>query len=220
MLQFTPNTGPRFFKPCISLWQLVLFAYNLPSSRVRGLTDRTTFGPYSVDARSTVAVNIDDMRLMVQRLLQDRFGVKSHREIVPLQIYALELARTDGRLGPNVKKAEFDCSPFRDGRSDPADAPKDTATGRSRCDAASTIVSGNVTTRVNGTTMSHFASRIVSGRVGGALVVDRTGLGGIFDLTLSVPLETPPTRDGVATANVAPTDFSPFLNDLNRQLGS
>jgi uncharacterized protein (TIGR03435 family) len=51
----------------------------------------------------------DELRLMSQRLLEERFGVVLKRELREQDVYALRVARTDGRLGPDLRRAADDC---------------------------------------------------------------------------------------------------------------
>ena len=43
------------------------------------------------------------LQSVFRQILEDRFALKAHKETRELPIYALVLARSDGRLGPNLK---------------------------------------------------------------------------------------------------------------------
>jgi uncharacterized protein (TIGR03435 family) len=47
---------------------------------------------------------------VLRQLLEERFALKTHKETRELPIYALVLARSDGRLGANLKPASPECS--------------------------------------------------------------------------------------------------------------
>ena len=47
---------------------------------------------------------------VMRQILEERFGMKAHRETREMPIYALVLARSDGRLGPNLKPASDECT--------------------------------------------------------------------------------------------------------------
>jgi bla regulator protein blaR1 len=51
-----------------------------------------------------------EMPSMMKALLADRFKLKTHTETRDLPIYALVLARSDGKLGPDIKPSSSDCS--------------------------------------------------------------------------------------------------------------
>src|SRR5262245_39847927 len=47
---------------------------------------------------------------VLRQILEERFSLKVHRETRELPVYALMLARTDGRLGPNLKPSSDECT--------------------------------------------------------------------------------------------------------------
>src|SRR5689334_19362075 len=47
---------------------------------------------------------------MMRALLADRFKLVVHHETRDFPVYALQLARTDGRLGPHIHPSTADCS--------------------------------------------------------------------------------------------------------------
>ena len=49
--------------------------------------------------------------VLLQALLQDRFGLVAHREMRPLPTFELALAR-EGRLGPRLTRSSFDCAAY------------------------------------------------------------------------------------------------------------
>src|SRR4051812_13216889 len=50
------------------------------------------------------------MFAMLRNLLADRFRLTAHRETRDLPVYALALARADGKLGPQLRPAATDCA--------------------------------------------------------------------------------------------------------------
>jgi uncharacterized protein (TIGR03435 family) len=80
------------------------------------------------------------LQSVFRQILEDRFALKMHKEMRELPIYALVLARSDGRLGANIKPASPECStmmaargrgPAGDARGGPApDARGGFAVGR------------------------------------------------------------------------------------------
>ena len=56
---------------------------------------------------------------MLRTLLADRFGLKTHREMRELPMYALVMARKDGALGPQLVRSTIDCEQL-DRREAPA----------------------------------------------------------------------------------------------------
>ena len=50
------------------------------------------------------------LQSILRQILEERFALKVHRETRELPIYALMLARSDGRLGPNLKPSSPECA--------------------------------------------------------------------------------------------------------------
>ena len=50
-----------------------------------------------------------EMNRMLQTLLTERFQLKVHTEVREVEISVLKLARSDGRLGPNLKRSTLSC---------------------------------------------------------------------------------------------------------------
>jgi len=65
--------------------------------------------PYDIEARAQGNPTKDQMRLMMQSLLADRFKLAVHYEKRQLPVYALVLSR-EGKLGPQLKPDDGTCS--------------------------------------------------------------------------------------------------------------
>ena len=142
-------------------------------------SDRLVGGPnwvrttrFDVNAKAGQALPRERLRLMAQRLLEDRFGVALTREQREQEVYALRLARTDGRTGPDLRGADG-CDPETGGRS---------ATDPTRTRAQS---STGATPTYYGwcTTISGIATGLT--RHLGVEVVDQTALPGRWDFVLA-----------------------------------
>src|SRR5262249_41255888 len=118
----------------------------------------------------------EDVLVALQHLLADRFSLVVHRDMQQLPIFALVLSRSDGRLGPQLKRASIDCAAAQ------AEAAK---TGVIPPDASRLCnVQGRAgSIRMGGSPLSEFAA-ILAERLQ-RTVVDRTGLSGSWDLTLT-----------------------------------
>jgi uncharacterized protein (TIGR03435 family) len=57
---------------------------------------------FDINAKAAAPATTEQLRVMLQTLLADRFGLVVHHEIHDEQIYSLVLARADGKLGPNL----------------------------------------------------------------------------------------------------------------------
>src|SRR5687767_14926850 len=170
----------RFYRPDITLKALVQFAYDLWDFQVDGGPEWVRSDRWSIEAKATGPQRPAAMRLMVRRLLAERFGLQTHLESRELPTYELLMARRDGRLGPNLKAATVDCRPFLTGERPRDESPREDASGFPRCSTGGRSVAGAFTPRLNGQPISALArllEPIVRRRV-----IDRTGLQGIFDV--------------------------------------
>ena len=105
-----------------TLPELVRMAYELGPTVVRpGQPDeRIVGGPswvqtqrFDITARSATEVSREQMNAMLRTLLEDRFKLVVAREQRGRDAYALRLARADGRLGPDLRKAAANCNETR-----------------------------------------------------------------------------------------------------------
>jgi uncharacterized protein (TIGR03435 family) len=124
------------------------------------------------------------IQLMLRQLLADRFRLVTHNETRELPIYALVLARSDQRLGPQLHSSTTDCAaPAATRRGDPPQAPGE----RPSCG----VRGGPGQFLAGGVSMAQLASYFLSGLVQRP-VIDRTGLTGTFDIALTwTPNEMP-----------------------------
>src|SRR5436190_4472501 len=64
---------------------------------------------FDIEAVAEGNPNPKQMRLMVRKLLADRFKLAVHKETRELPIYALVLVKSDGTLGPRMRASDPDC---------------------------------------------------------------------------------------------------------------
>jgi uncharacterized protein (TIGR03435 family) len=140
---------------------------------------------------------------MIRTLLADRFKLAVHHETRELPIYALMLARSDGRLGAQMKPAAVDCAALRGARGN-APPPIPPAPGE-RLACGIRMSPGNLT--AGGTTMAQLAT--VLARFVDRVIVDRTALTANFDIDLTwtpdrLPQGGPGLQGGPGGAPPAP----------------
>ena len=82
----------------------------------RDLPPRVVDGPdwvnstrYDIVAKADGSTSPEQLRLMQQTLLRERFNLSLRRERRGVQGYSLVLARSDKRLGPRLQAAAIDC---------------------------------------------------------------------------------------------------------------
>src|SRR5262249_36869265 len=156
----------------------------------------------------------------LKSMLRDRFKLIVHMETREQPMFALVLARRDGKLGQKMTPSTTDCTPTGpNGRGRGQVAPP--APGeKPRCGFM--IGPGRIT--VGGQTMAMFAQTL--SRFAGGIVVDKTGLTGTYDVELTYapdPGISPTGRDlppqPGAPPPVANSDAPSIFTAVQEQLG-
>jgi bla regulator protein blaR1 len=92
--------------------QLIAQAYEIHDSQIIGGPDWLGSQGYDVNATMNGTPSPEDRRMLMKTLLRDRFKLAFHTEKRDLPIYALVVLRSDGRLGPGLKRIPDDeCPP-------------------------------------------------------------------------------------------------------------
>jgi uncharacterized protein (TIGR03435 family) len=216
--QYTPNAG-QLRATHIPLLQLLVFAYKpdmyqIQSFRTQlpGWARSTSF---DVEAHAAGTPDKDQMRVLVQSLLEDRFALRVHRETREIPIFALVLAKP-GKLGPKLQPHPADdptCtkSPLPD--AIPGAYPV-------VCGAAGSIPAktpGDLAGLGRNVTTAYLAQAV--GGIGSLTdrpVLDQTGLTGTYDFSLEFAPETAQTGP---TADPNLVGSASFSEALREQLG-
>jgi len=93
--------GGKFAALTAPLKTLVCFAYQLRDHQVTGGPGWFDLEPFDITAKADGPASYQQLQIMVQTLLADRFQLKFHRETKEQPIYALVLAKN----GPKLKQA-------------------------------------------------------------------------------------------------------------------
>jgi|SRR5687767_2557830 len=177
----------------------------VPVRTVIGLPDWATYDRYDIIAKPPSGATDEQRTEMLKTLFADRMKLAAHVEQREQTTFALMLARSDGRLGPQLKPSTLDCAPLAPGappRREPTSA-SEVANSCAMLTTTNSIVSGSLT-------IDRLA-RALGGEAGG-LVTDRTGLQGAFALTLRYA-----PRRGASGA--VPDDLPELFTALQEQLG-
>lgn len=184
---------------------LIRFAYAVQDYQMDGGPGWIHSDNYVVEGRSAAAHSPAEMRSMVQAMLEDRFGLRMHRETREGSIYSLVVARKGSKMKPWVEGSCVDPAPGK-----PLE-PGATACGYRP--GASTLDAQGVAVGV----LADFLSSIM-----GRPVVDRTGLSGRFDFRLEYKIDQATAGfQGAADANAddnRPTIFTALQEQLGLQL--
>src|SRR3981189_1081338 len=123
-----------------------------------------------------------EMFLMIRSMLEERFHVKVHFETKDMPIYALVLARSDGRLGPRITASAVDCAArWAELRATGGPPPPPAPGERPVCGARQ--FPGNIS--AGAMTMTQIVNGLARTPGLNRTVVDRTGLTGSYDFDLT-----------------------------------
>jgi len=222
--------GGRFFAG-FPLLAYITFAYKLNQTeeQMRALLARApkwvNTDYFEIDARAAGNPTKDQMRLMMQSLLADRFKLAVHFETSDVPVLALTLDKP-GKLGPKLRPHSEGppCPEFKG--FDPASRPEPVKAGDvfpAQCDVTELSGAGGfLKVGSRNATMQLLAELVqVNGSMSGESdkpVVDKTGLKGTFDYTIEYSGRIGPLPPGVDAPPPGPQGTS-FLQAVRQQLG-
>jgi uncharacterized protein (TIGR03435 family) len=206
---------------------LITFAYQIQSFQLEGGPDWIASDRFDIVAKPGREMPItspfepgrDPLRLMLQTLLADRFGLAVHKETKDLPIFELVMARRDGQPGPALRPAAADCAALMAAAQAAARAggPPPAPADRRSCGISMSmgrIVFGGNPLTAFANTLAPLAQRVV---------VDRTGLAGNWDFEMTfapelrdMPFGPPPP--GAQLPDVDP-NLPSLFTALEEQLG-
>ena len=223
------KTAGGRFSAAFPLLTYVAFAYKVPPAEINKQLPKSLSVDdfFEIEARAEGNPTKDQMRLMMQSLLADRFKLRVHFETREGPVFALMLV-SPGHAGPRLRPHadgpacpdSFDMDSVKSPPRNPNDAfPAMCGSAQSTRTADATLVGAR------DMTMATFAEAIYSfGSFTGELdkpVVDQTGLKGRYDFRLELPVGilsfslAPPSPD----APLPDPKGTPFINALREQLG-
>jgi uncharacterized protein (TIGR03435 family) len=211
------NTTPggRVHATSMTLKFLVEMVYHVQDFQVSGGPPWLTSLRYDIEAKTDAPAKDSEVSVMLQQLLADRFQLVFHRETRALPVYAIILARKDGKLGPGmVESKEGGCTP-------PDPTKPSEASGKPNCgqgwgDARSL--------RSSSVQMDYLATSL--SRLLRTKVIDQTGLTGKFDITLDwtpderIAFSLPPNAAKAAAESGLPDLFGALPQQLGLKLES
>jgi uncharacterized protein (TIGR03435 family) len=177
----------------IVLIEYISAAYGFKQYQLPQTLSRDLYARYDIAAKAGGPVTDQQMKLMLQTLLADRFKLKLHHETKELPVYVLVAGKTGPKFGPATD----------DGKSGVAG-----------------ISAGGI--KLHNTSMDYLAEWVSSLSSVGRPVLDRTGLHGGFDFTLSVGLSGKDDADAAKVVLLDALDASIFgvIEDLGLKLES
>jgi len=227
-IRFGMQPGGRFTAQNVPMRELIRFAYNVQPFQIEGGPAWMNSDRFDVTAKAEGEIapvgpgQTGPVQLMMRSLLEDRFKLKVHRETKEMPIYALVLARSDGRLGSQIEPSKVDCAAMRGrgagpgggGRGGPPPGPPKPGE-RPECG----MFMGPASVGAGDVPLQQLA-QLLSGRVN-RVVLDKTGLTGRYSFNLEfTPDQAPP---GGFQLNGAPVSINPdgpsLFTALQEQLG-
>lgn len=153
-------------------------AFQVQDFQIAGGPDWLDVERFDVSARIEGTPGPGVIPIVLRAILADRFKLITRRETKEMPVYALMVARSDGRLGPQLKPSTMDCATqMAAGRGLPPPGPP--APGERRCGG----LGGFGTLTVGGMPLSQFVTQL--SQLTGRTVIDRTGLTGTYDFDLT-----------------------------------
>ena len=92
----------------VPLRQLILLAYGIRGTQLSGGPSWIGSDRFDIDAKADGGLKPGAAPPQLRQLLVERFNFKFHKETREVPIYALVLARSDGKLGPALRPSVTD----------------------------------------------------------------------------------------------------------------
>jgi uncharacterized protein (TIGR03435 family) len=195
--------GGRFTSSNASLWMLIHYAFQLQPYQITGIPGWIKSEHYDVDAKPAEAhSNFDDIPLMLQGVLGDRFQLKYHWETREQPVYDLVVMKP-GKLRASILKG--DCPPYL---SNPEWPPKDAPCG-GLANSPGHTKGYNLTASDLAGSLSWLLSKHVS---------DKTNLAGRYDVELRWTPESIEMRSDASSEQDDPNIFTAIQEQLGLKL--
>jgi uncharacterized protein (TIGR03435 family) len=220
---YPPNGGVFIAKN----WQLatyIAFAYKLSAQQnyvmAKSLPDWAYTDRFDIEAKSdNHSPTKDQMRLMLQALLEDRFKLVGQMETRQLPAFGLVLAKP-GKTGPQLKQHSVDSPcPATNSVSSAASAPVETIlrTWPPNCGHIRfSEIPGGYRLAGRNLSMGELADSLIYG-IEDRVVVDQTGLTGTFDFVMDFAAESDADANGSKVR--AESSLPTFRESVADQLG-
>jgi len=213
MFQMTP--GGRLTANNISVKMLMMMAYQIKDNQISGAPGWMESEHYDISAKPEGSADQEQIRLMMQSLLADRFQLKFHRETKEQTIYALVVDKNGPKLKESTGEGDLLGPAPEGGRGAGRGGRQGVRIGRGQLEA-------------QGAQVSMLANQLSN--VLGRQVIDKTGLTGSYDFKLTwapdenqgirVPGDNPGAAPPAAPADAGPSIFAAVQEQLGLKLES
>jgi uncharacterized protein (TIGR03435 family) len=178
-------SGDRVSFTNVALFAVIATAYEPISELVGGPSWIGKVGQpnwdvdrFDITAKAAAPATREQLQLMLRALLAERFKLAVHTERREEPIWAIVLARRDGRLGPHLRPAQATCAELRAGWQPKEPGEPDPCGTRTFVNA---LMTGTMSVR--GFRLDQLGNLTLE--IGRRPVVDKTGLTGTFDWELT-----------------------------------
>jgi uncharacterized protein (TIGR03435 family) len=175
----------------VTVRELIMSAHRVRRFQIEGGPDWLDGEHFDIVARSGDGAARNQMHVMLQSLLADRFGLSFHRETRERPIYELMVARGDGAVGAGLVQS----------------------TGADKCGLDTNGTNGSFVARGRCQPISNLAEWLGNRGDAERVVVDRSNLPGTWDFELQF------TRDNALGRRDAPPGATSLFTALREQLG-
>jgi uncharacterized protein (TIGR03435 family) len=227
----TYGPGGRY-TACSQLKLIIMDAYRIQSfSPIAGVPDWNNDILYKIEAKAEGNPGEEQMHLMVQSMIEDRFKLKMHRETHEAPIYSLVVAKGGPKLQPAMdengnlvaslptpEERQKKMKERQSGKSYSLDVIISNMLPGDSIDISTKFERKFICKAIN---MKSLATKL-NVAVGGLKVNDKTGLTGYYDLQLNfAPQDSPSVTDPVLSPEPsAPTVFKALQDQLGLKLES
>jgi uncharacterized protein (TIGR03435 family) len=209
-----PGPGAGLTITNMTLKELIVMAYRIHPFQVSAGPSWLDSARYDIVAKPQTKSKPMENMLMLQALLADRFRLAFHRETKELPVYAMVLARKDGKLGRGLTPVkEIGCM-----QVDASKPPSFPEPGK-----APSLACGQMMrrpTRIDGHAALIANLIPMLSRLLGRTVVDKTGLTDRFDITLEwVPDDVGAALPALDTPKPPESPGPSIITAIREQLG-
>ena len=199
----------------LSLREYIAMAYRLRPYQVSG-PDWLATERFDVSAKLPAGANAGEFLPMLQSLLADRFGLKSHREPKEMSVYALTVGKPPLKLKESTVDPDAPASSTVEvtGSGSPAGISISLGNGSSYTFAGGKFEGTKISGRLIAEVLERYTDRPV---------IDATGLKGMYDFSFEVTPEEYQTlliRAGVNSGVVLPPQALRLLDNGGDPLGA
>jgi uncharacterized protein (TIGR03435 family) len=208
----TSNSNPRigYMMNNGVVLNMIRQAYPSQNLEIAGAPDWVRTERYDVVAKPSGTPTSDEFRLMMRAMLADRFRLQAHYEDREQPVYRLVLARSDGRLGDQIRHSTLDCDAIR--AANIRGEPIAGITVSNDAPPCGTRSNGSLF-QAGGIAMRDFAAYL--SLVAGRNVIDATGLPNRYEFTLRFSAQPSP---GGTNGDDAPSLFTAVEEQLGLKL--